>query len=239
MTSRGIELGTFSGEMLPTTFKEQSKKWAPMARAHVSNAILIVHHFIFTVLERCCPEPVVRGELWVYLLDDLRMRYQRAVDHTEFLLTVEFEGTSMTYNPAFNGQRERTRVGRIEYLKDLTEKTDITNDGFANLKEKIRSFLGLKHPVQLTRQEIHDVLCSYYDIARDRFVDMICLQVIHYYLLHAPDSPLNVLSDMVVLKMTPNQLDTIAGEDTLSRERRKQLEADIDVLQKALKILRS
>lgn len=117
-TSRGIELGTFSGEMLPTTFKEQSKKWAPMARAHVSNAILIVHHFIFTVLERCCPDPTVRDELWTFLLDDLRMRYQRAVDHTEFLLTVEFEGTSMTYNPTFDSQRGCYRRNHTEFLKE-------------------------------------------------------------------------------------------------------------------------
>lgn len=240
MTSRGIELGTFSGEMLPITFKEQAKKWAPMARAHVSNAILVVHHFIYKVLERCCPDPAVRDELWAVLLDELREKYKRAVTHTEFLLDVEFEGTNMTYNPSFHGRRDRSRLARMQPLREESnDEADDILEKFACLKETMKSILGLKDPVKLTRQEIHDVLLAYYDIARDRFVDVLNLQVIHHYLLLAKDSPLNMISSVAVLKMSPGQLDSIAGEDTLSRERRRQLEADIDVIHKALKILRS
>ncbi|KPM45987.1 hypothetical protein AK830_g453 [Neonectria ditissima] len=242
MTSRGDELGTFSGEMLPTTFKEQSKKWSPMARAHVSNAILVVHHFIHTVLEHCCTDPEVRGELWASLLDDLQKRYQRAVDHAEFLLDVEFQGTSMTYNPVFWEKCDKRKSSRNQELEDAAEKklggtADIGD--FAAIKKMLKEAFGDGDPVKMTRQSIHDVLFSYYDIARSRFVDVLCQQVIHHFLLHAPDSPLNVLSDTVVLKMTPEQLDAIAGEDMVSRERRKKLTADIENLTQALKILRS
>lgn len=240
MTSRGDELGTFSGEMLPTTFKEQSKKWSPMARAHVSNAILIVHHFIRTVLEKCCPDPDVRAELWTFLLEDLQKRYQRAVDHAEFLLEVEFQGTSMTYNPAFWDQRDRTKRTRNEKLRQQADQ-ELNQEG--NFVDRIKTILeaamGSGDPVKVTRQDIHDVLYSYYDIARSRFVDVLCQQVIHHYLLHAPDSPLTVLSDTVVLKMSDDQLDTIAGEDMISRERRKKLTMDIENLRQALKILRA
>ncbi|KAF7555796.1 hypothetical protein G7Z17_g1898 [Cylindrodendrum hubeiense] len=241
MTSRGDELGTFSGEMLPTTFKEQSKKWSPMARAHVSNAILIVHHFIRTVLEKVCPDPDVRTELWTYLLDDLQKRYQRAVDHAEFLLDVEFQGTSMTYNPSFWDKRDRTRRARNESLREQAN-AELRADRRAVDVDKIETILvmalGNEDPVKTTRQDIHDVLFSYYDIARSRFVDVLCQQVIHHYLLHATDSPLAVLSDTVVLKMSDDQLDSIAGEDMISRERRKKLNADIENLRQALKILR-
>ncbi|KAH7159813.1 P-loop containing nucleoside triphosphate hydrolase protein [Dactylonectria estremocensis] len=242
MTSRGDELGTFSGEMLPTSFKEQSKKWSPMARAHVSNAILIVHDFIRTVLDECCPEPEVHDALWNFLLEDLQKRYQRAMDHAEFLLDVEFQGTSMTYNPAFWDKRDKAKRARNE-RKTAKELEGLhfepKSSQILTLKKFLESALEPGDPVKTTRQDIHDVLVSYYDIARSRFVDVLCQQVIHHYLLHAPDSPLNVLSDTVVLKMSDDQLDTIAGEDMISRERRKKLTTDIENLRQALKILRA
>ncbi|KAH6984765.1 P-loop containing nucleoside triphosphate hydrolase protein [Ilyonectria sp. MPI-CAGE-AT-0026] len=240
MTSRGDELGTFSGEMLPTTFKEQSKKWPHLARAHVSNAILIVHHFISTVLEKCCPDPDVRAELWTFLLEDLQKRYQRAVDHAEFLLDVEFQGKSLTYNPAFWDKRDRAKNDRTQSVKEQTASAIMNGGKFAVLgvKELLEKAFDNGDPVKVTRQDIHDVLFSYYDIARSRFVDVLCQQVIHHYLLHASDSPLTVLSDTVVLKMSDDQLDTIAGEDMISRERRKKITMDIENLRQALKILR-
>ncbi|KAH7143811.1 P-loop containing nucleoside triphosphate hydrolase protein [Dactylonectria macrodidyma] len=242
MTSRGDELGTFSGEMLPTTFKEQSKKWSPMARAHVSNAILIVHDFICTVLNECCPEPDVHDALWAFLLEDLQKRYQRAMDHAEFLLDVEFQGTSMTYSPAFWDKRDKTKRARNERktsqtLARVPVEPRVTPTHA--LKKLLAVALEPGDPVKATRQDIHDVLVSYYDIARSRFVDVLCQQVIHHYLLHAPNSPLNVLSDTVVLQMSDDQLDTIAGEDMISRERRKKLTTDIENLRQALKILRA
>lgn len=227
--------------MLPTTFKEQSKKWSPMARAHVSNAILIVHHFIRTVLEKCCPDPDVRAELWTFLLEDLYTRYQRAVDHAEFLLDVEFQGKSLTYNPAFWDKRDRAKNDRTQSVKEQAASAIVSNGKFAahGVKELLEKAFGNGDPVKVTRQDIHDVLFSYYDIARSRFVDVLCQQVIHYFLLHASNSPLTVLSDTVVLKMSDDQLDAIAGEDMISRERRKKLTMDIENLRQALKILRA
>lgn len=230
--------------MLPTTFKEQSKKWSPMARAHVSNAILIVHHFIHTILEKSCTDPTVRAELWAFLLEDLQKRYQRAVDHAEFLLDVEFQGTAMTYNPAFWEMRDNNKHARHQKLTDEAEAEEKDGgsspwDALEKIQRLLQIALGAGDPVKATRQDIHDVLFSYYDIARSRFVDVLCQQVIHHFLLHAPGSPLNVLSDRVVLKMTPDQLDAIAGEDMVSREGRKKLTTDIENLTQALKILRS
>src|SRR6478752_2499753 len=111
--------------MLPKNFKEQSKKWSGMARAHIANAILIVHHFISKVLDSCCPDPVIREELWNFLVDDLQTRYKRAVNHTEFLLKVEFEGRSITYNPSFGNNLAENR-SKGEDLGELVEKTTQT-----------------------------------------------------------------------------------------------------------------
>ncbi|KAF4447283.1 hypothetical protein F53441_9170 [Fusarium austroafricanum] len=243
LTSRGYEIGTFSGEMVPITFKEQSKKWQPMARAHVSNAILIVHHFIRTVLDTCCPHPEIRDELWSFLLEDLQNRYRRAVDHVEFLLKVEFEGKSITYNPNFNDSLNRLKFAHVENLGKEVEAS-VKNlyksaDAAPEARKIIEDRLSKETTLNTTRWDIHNVLHTFYENARGRFVDVVCQQVIDHFLLHAPDGPLSVLSQDVVLRMTADELEAIAGEDMLSRDRREKLTRDVANLKGALKILRS
>lgn len=222
--------------MLPVTFKEQSKKWPFITKAHVSNAILIVHHFIGQLLEEVCAEAPVREELWNFLLEDLQHCYKRAMDHTDFLLKVEFEGKSMTYNPRFEETLDQTRS---QFNKHLQTETTNSTDIISEAVKKLVATLTDKGSLETVRRKIHDVLQSYYGIARDRFVDVVCRQVIDFFLLHPEKGPLAVLSDEVVLRMTPEQLDAIAGEDMESRDRREKLDRDINDLTKALKILRA
>jgi hypothetical protein len=229
--------------MLPKNFKEQSKKWPGMARAHIANAVLIVHHFISNVLANCCPDPAIRAKLWDFLVDDLQARYKRAVEHTEFLLKVEFEGRSITYNPSFGKSLTENR-SKSEDLGKLAE--EVAKFAFQSAKNEaeVAQFArdqieGRPKPTNLATicQDIHDVLLTYYDIARSRFVDVVCRQVIDYFLLDDTDGPLTVLSDKVVLHMTPPQLEDIAGEDMLSKDRREKLTHDVANLKKALKVL--
>ncbi|CEI68579.1 hypothetical protein FVEN_g5276 [Fusarium venenatum] len=247
LSSRGYEIGTFSGEMIPVTFKEQSKKWRPMTQAHVSNAILIVHHFIRTVLDSCCPDPLIRGPLWEFLFEDLQKRYRRAIDHVEFLLEVEFEGKSITYDPNFNQSLSDLKLAHIKGLgKDVEEIMDsyqfekpatIKSIAASTRKLMEKKFNG-ETALSTTRRDIHNVLHTFYDNARGRFVDVVCQQVIDHFLLHASIGPLAVFSERVALHMTPEQLEVIAGEDMLSRDQREKLTRDIANLKEALKVLR-
>lgn len=43
-----------------------------MAKAHVSNAILVVHDFIRETLKESCPNCAIRDALWAVLMDDLQ-----------------------------------------------------------------------------------------------------------------------------------------------------------------------
>ena len=225
--------------MLPVTFKEQAKKWPMLAQAHVSNAILIVHHFIYTVLGSVCPNPAIRTELWAHLLEELQKKYKSAMDHANFLLEVEFKGKPITFNPSFEEALAKHQLGYAQQLQaGIDVESDQGHQGTTFL-DKILDILGKRDTVEATGRAIHDVLQCFYEIARSRFVDTFCQQVIDYYLLHAPDGPLNVLSDQAVLYLTAEQLETIAGEDLISRERREKLARDIDDLTKALKILKA
>ncbi|KAG9251626.1 P-loop containing nucleoside triphosphate hydrolase protein [Emericellopsis atlantica] len=247
LASRGYELGTFGAEVVSGIFKEQAKKWRPLTRAHVSNAILVVHHFIKSILEVACPEETIRSSLWIFLSDELLQRYQAAMEHTELLLGVEFQGRAMTYNPAFEKALARTKTERVKNMH--TEEKKFFCWGKQNyvlsdtaVVDKLTSLfnkhIGGNDPIKKTRQDIHDVLHEYYKIARDRFVDVVCQQVVDHCLLLGPRSPLSVLSDQLVLQMKPAELEEVAGEDVTSRDRREALTREIDGLNKALKILR-
>ncbi|KAL7818322.1 P-loop containing nucleoside triphosphate hydrolase protein [Trichoderma gracile] len=234
--SRGYEMGTFSSEMLSRTFKEQGSKWRPMTLAHVSNAMLIVHQFIHRALEECCPDSAVREELWGFLLygheghAGLLKRYARAMDHVEFLLSVEFQERAITHDPRFDEKLSQLKLGGE---KPASEDSD-GDQPAAPESEK-----GPSSSLEDTTRDIHNLLQSYYGIARSRFVDVVCQQAIDYFLLRAENGPLEVLSDKVVLDMSAEQLDVIAGEDLAVKEERERLAKQVESLTQALKILRN
>lgn len=228
----------FNPEMLPCTFKEQGKKWPSITHAHVSNAVLIVHHFIRQALEECCPDDVVREELWSFLLygpDGLVKRYARAMAHVKFLLAVEFENRTMTYDPRFDEKYNKLKLG--DQKKQEQKPAEQGEEG-EEVKEVKEEHKEPKSSLEETRLAIHNVLQAYYDLARSRFVDVVCQQGIDYHLLYAKDGPLAVLSDGVVLGMTAEQLELIAGEESDVREERERVSKEIESLTQALKILR-
>lgn len=229
--------------MLPCTFKEQGSKWRFITLAHVSNAILVVHHFIYRVLESCCPDDVVRDALWNFLLyghdghDGLLKRYERAMDHAEFLLSVEFEIRTITYDPRFEAQMNKLKQGKPAAPGTVDVSIDL--GGKEPLGKPKLLLEDTKSSLEDIREKIHNALKSYYDIALSRFVDVVCQQVIDRYLLHAKDGPLEVLSDRVALGLSADQLASIAGEDQAVREKREGYTKEIKALSQALQILRS
>ncbi|KAF6838129.1 Iinterferon-induced GTP-binding protein Mx2 [Colletotrichum musicola] len=238
LTSRGYEMGTFGGQMLPTAFKEQSKKWEAFTLAHVSNVILVVHRFIFNVVQEACVDQQVRETLWPFVLEDLVKRYQGAMDHAKFLIHVEREGRSITYNPVFDQTFDKVKVKRSS---DRYEDLVIT----MSFGEKYVRWSDLRNPsnaatgIEETCHTIHDVLQSYYDIARARFVDMVCPQVVDQFLLGGDKSPLGVLSPNRVFEMSGEQLEMVAGEDSVTKSTREMLVNNINMFEAVKKILRA
>ena len=88
------------------------------------------------------------------------------------------------------------------------------------------------------REELHDVLKSYYKVSRKRFVDVVYQQAINYFLLRGRDSPLQIFTIDMVSKLSADQLDMIAGEDAPVKECREKLDREIENYQKALKGLK-
>ncbi|KAI8165217.1 dynamin family protein [Colletotrichum sp. SAR 10_70] len=243
LTTRGYELGTIGGQVLPTAFKEQSQKWEPATLAHVSNVILVVHHFIRGLLEEACTDASVREALWSSILDDLVKRYQSAMDHAKFLIHVERYGISMTYNPVFDRTLNEAKTARLASNLE-SHKVTIRPDNYSEQKDYV-AWQHLTNPATKAsglldaRQAVHDVLKSYYNVATARFVDMVCTQAVDHFLICGEESPLSILSPSRIYEMSSEQLDIIAGEDSVTKSARETLLGDIKALEEGRKVLRT
>ena len=86
-------------------------------------------------------------------------------------------------------------------------------------------------------REIHDILQSYYELALDRFVDNVRMQVCDYFLITGSDTPIALFSPNFVAGMSPDQLEEVAGEDPRVKTKRASLEKIIEQLEGGKKIL--
>lgn len=108
--SRGFELGTFDASLLGVTMKQQASDWRNLALGYISDIIVLVHNFVLQVLKHLTPNHRVFDGIKSRLIDDMIDRYQKAISHTEFLLSVELDGTPATYNHYFNETLEKWYV---------------------------------------------------------------------------------------------------------------------------------
>jgi len=86
-------------------------------------------------------------------------------------------------------------------------------------------------------QDLHDILHSYYKVARKRFVDSLRMQGADYFLITGSKTPLTLFSPTFVAGMTPGQLEEVAEEDLTMKRRRVQLEKEQKDLEDGKKIL--
>ena len=88
-----------------------------------------------------------------------------------------------------------------------------------------------------TVQDIHDILESYYKVARKRFVDNICMQAADHCLVTGSEAPMKLFSPSWVNGLSDNQLQKLAGEDNSTKRRRQKLQKEIGDLEAGRKCL--
>ncbi|RDA93632.1 hypothetical protein CP533_4914, partial [Ophiocordyceps camponoti-saundersi (nom. inval.)] len=235
--NRGPELGTFGGTILTAVFQIQSDKWENLALSHASNAIVLVHDFIYKLLVHLCPEEQVRDQLWNnFLVQELTQRYEKAMKSARFLLNIERGRRPSTFNPKFDESLQEKRTDPlIEQIENLSQEQD--GKSVVDM-EAVLKIIEKEAEEELVYGDILDTLKTYYTIASQRFVDNVCLQVVLNRLLEDENSPLNVFSSKFVLDLDAEQLEMIAGEDEETKEQRQRLERRARSLEEALKVLR-
>ena len=91
--------------------------------------------------------------------------------------------------------------------------------------------------IEHTVCDLHDILKSYYKLARKRFVDVVCMQAADFHLVTGPDTPIKVFSPAFVSELSEDQLDKIAGEEVANKRKRAELKSEIHRLEAAAKLL--
>lgn len=81
-------------------------------------------------------------------------------------------------------------------------------------------------------KDIFDILKSYYKIAGNAIYQ----QVVSRLLLDGDQSSLKILCAELIAKLTDNQLEQIAGEDSASRSKRQRLDGEIEGYEAAIEI---
>lgn len=208
--------------------------------SHASNAVALVHDYISRLLTQLCPEKHVKDQLWdVLLVDKLRHAYRRAMDHARFLLSIEREGRPSTYNHYFNANLQKKRNKRLcESLKTMAVSFSKSDDeSYVPMSKISQHAIANKDNTQQLCEDILDTLMSYYKVSRKRFVDVICQQVVFYFLLEGSENPLKIFDPDLVMTLDLEQLEVIAGEDAESIRRRQVLDREVKSLEAALKVL--
>ena len=240
--ARSFGLATIGPSTLPTIWQEQTKNWENLTMDYIGDLVYYVHDFIYNALTHVCEDERVRTILWSVLQEDLVKKYKETFKHVKFILHVERFGKLLTSNHDYNDNLEVCKTSR---LKGMLEGHAITQDDSAGLIRSTK-VVNMDRVTQSTTMdsndravhEIHDILVSYYEIARKRFVDTVCMQGSDFYLLTGESSPLRLFSTNFVSNLSPNQLDMIAGEEAATRQLRESLTNQIDALEKGKKILR-
>ena len=120
----------------------------------------------------------------------------------------------------------------------MQKKSIASKDGvkFVSLDDAILP-TSIASNTEQTARDLHDILKSYYKVARKRFVDVVMMQAVDYYLINGPEAPLKLFSPRFVSALTADQLERIAGEDVSTKRKREELKREIENLTNGKKIL--
>ncbi|OXV05841.1 hypothetical protein Egran_06391 [Elaphomyces granulatus] len=165
---------------------------------------------------------------------EVHSRYKAAMDQATFLVSIERNKRPYTLNSDFNDSLGRLRVANLEDKA----RNEMTSSKLVVDLDVIKNAKTNKSNVEQAKEEIHNLLSSYYKVARKRFVDNVYHQAVDHYLLTGPMSPLGVFSQEWVIKLEADQLEAIAGELPATKEQRAALVKKIHDLETAMRILK-
>ncbi|KAF9237280.1 hypothetical protein DTO012A7_8996 [Penicillium roqueforti] len=237
--SRGFELGTFNSAILSTVLKKQSARWPILAEGYICDVISMVHIFTRKALNISCGDQRLSQNILSFLMEDLTEKYQQALSMTDFLLRIEREGTPMTLNHYLNSNLQKCRQERITTAARGVSVAAKSEDQPRNHYVRLSDLKQIYHMsnLQQTVQDIHDILKSYYKVARKRFTDNMCMQAADYHLVTGPAAPMKLFSPSWVYNLSHEQLEQIAGEEISVRRKRRQLQKQVKELETGRKIL--
>lgn len=241
LQSRGMDLGTFSSDLLSVAFGEQSRQWEDLVKVYMGEVVRLIHHFMNEALHHVCKDDDIIQGLWSAITDPVLEKYMAGQAQAALLVDIERHQRSFTLNSVFNDEVQTARGMRTrEMLKSKAWKGARRLDEAPMLinLDDVPLTTAAKSNEQYLEEEIHDKLRSYYHLAVDRITDNVFRQAVCHHLLTGPSSPLNVFSQEWVIDLDDAQLELIAGEKEATKKRREILTKKMKDLKTALSILK-
>lgn len=237
--SRGSELTSYNASLFAGALRQQTSKWQAYTEFFVSKVVYKIHEFIVRALAAVCPDAKVREELLSHLLEDILARYKAAMDQARLLVEVESGSQPYTLNNAFREALSKLQSARMEQepnYKFMSVEVTASRESAVSLDD-VHATLRDNNSGMYIAEEVHDLIKSYYEVARDRFIDNIYLQVIAHCLVFGANSPLRLFCEKWVLNLEDKNLAMIGEESFRTREQRRILTKKIENLTEAVALL--
>lgn len=227
-SSRGSELpGMVNPIVVQNLFKWQSQAWAHHSKAHVKMIQRLTNAFISDLLKQVCPDTDLEPRIKARLAPLIERAYERAEAELQSILKSEREGVLLTLDISYADKLQEARKQRTMLaLKAVQLSATIHNDEEARTaaaKERLQRILdavSLSNEIQSVN-DIHDILRSYYYVARKRFVDNVAVQVVErHFMSREEGGPAACFSPQWVGSLSVDELELIAGEDKIVSNRR-------------------
>ena len=237
--SRGFELGAFHPSLLPALYHEQMKHWRYFTLEHIGQVVRTIHVFILDLLQHVCADDSVREQLWVALRGPILQAYERPIQHAELLLQIEERGNPRTLNHYFAITLKKRRLERVQ----TRLKTASSYPGSGMHEEPLVRTqdvvdMHTSNDDQIL-EDLHDILQSYYKVARKQFVDAVTKGVVDYLLLLVENGPLSVCSPAFIASLSAEELNRIAGEASATSQIREKLTTESRILEDGFHVLQN
>jgi len=198
-------------------FKWQSESWERIAKDHVQSMKEITNAFIGALLIYVCPNEDLEPRIRARLTSLIEEAYTRADEELASILKSERYGVLLTLDDSYAERLQESRRDRT--LLSLKALKLGNNDDSVN-KQLILNAVSLSNEIQSVN-DIHDILRSYYSVARKRFIDNVAVQVVErHFLSREEGGPASCFSPQWVGSLSVDELELIAGEDRIVSNRR-------------------
>ncbi|KAB8616641.1 hypothetical protein FH972_025976 [Carpinus fangiana] len=231
--------GMLSPNLVRSLFHQQSKAWAKISEDFLAQVGFVIRKYTIAAHRQLVPEKHIRTRLLSKQLAYIESFLRQASIELRRVLANERDADLATINSIFSTTRAKMRTARfMHYLKI----NDLAGDGNPETVVEIKysRLWFLLNPILGSDEQdilnIHDILKSYYEVARGRYVDNVIAAVANSYLTGEGDR-INLFSIDCLAGMSSEELKELASEHPETVQKREDLKRKCQRLEHGMQIL--
>ncbi|KAH7012269.1 P-loop containing nucleoside triphosphate hydrolase protein [Microdochium trichocladiopsis] len=239
--SRGRELmGNFNPHLIGELFWDQSEPWEHLAEDHVHKVSQLCEKFWTTLLKHRAPQDI-RNRIWARMVHKELQRRKSAASHELRKLLEDLRGFPINYNHYYTDVIQRRRQERLEgklrkcsrgsHYEKYAPELDMNRVVQAVMKSNATTI----DMDAFSIEEALDCMRAIYKVQYKTFVANVTTQVIERHLVRGLE---NIVSPLVVVKMSDVEVEAIASGQTTTKQQRIMLVSRVRILEEGRAIFR-